>query len=259
MAEHQPGQTSQSGQTVRRRHVFFIAGFDPKSARYYHALYRSQARRQAAVSGLDVQVDKDRSEPCPVSTAWRVRATPPGLADVHTTCELLQWDDIVRSHWADSAWTVLRDGARTVLFGLRDGAVQRMYRLYRPPVYATLLPLVLLLLCALLAAGLGALAARLLVATADAPPAAAAGAGAALALGLTALAALGVHRIQFTWLLRLVRFTHLQSLGRVAGLEERLQAFAERIVAVAATARGPSACPGPLRTTRPTTPPTRCW
>ena len=230
--------------TVRRRHVFFIAGFDPKSPRYYHALYRNQARRQAAVSGLNLQVDKERAEPSPVSTAWTVRASAADPAqatgDVHTTIELLQWDDIVRNHWAEGAWPVLRDGARTVFFGLRDGAVQRMYRLFRPPVYATLLPLVVLMLCAALAAGLGLLVAGLLQAGAGAPAPAAAVAGAALAVGLTVAAALAVHRIQFTWLLRLVRFTHLQSLGRVAGIDDRLQAFAERIVAVVAAARSGS-------------------
>ena len=229
---------------VRRRHVFFIAGFDPKRPRYYHALYRSQARKQAAVSGLRLQVATDRGEPWAHGSSWSVQVEPPADAPgdaVHTDYEMLCWDDIVRSHWADSAWRVWVDGLKTVLFGLRDGAVQRMYRLYRPPVYATLFPLVALLLSALLATGLGAALGWVLARHAAWPAAAAWGSGAAAALALTLLAAQAVHRIHFTWLLRLVRFTHLQCTGRVPEIEARLDAFAERIQAVLQPAEGDTA------------------
>lgn len=226
---------------VRRRQVFFIAGFDPKRPRYYHALYRSQARKQAAVSGLRLQVDTERREPWAHGSSWSVQgeaaADVPG-DPVHTDYEMLCWDDIVRSHWADSAWRVWVDGLKTVLFGLRDGAVQRMYRLYRPPVYATLFPLVALLLSALLATGLGAVIAWVLARHAAWPAAAAWGSGAAAALALTLLAAQAVHRIHFTWLLRLVRFTHLQCTGRVPEIEARIDAFAERIHAALQPAAG---------------------
>ena len=47
-----------------------------------------------------------------------------------------------------------------------------------------------------------------------------------------------MHRIHFTWLLRLVRFTHLQCTGRVPELEARLEAFAERIHAALQPAHG---------------------
>ena len=63
---------------VRRRHVFFIAGFDPRSPRWYHALYRTQARRQAAAGGLTLQVDRERWRPSPVSTAWTIRTETNG-------------------------------------------------------------------------------------------------------------------------------------------------------------------------------------
>lgn len=235
---------SSDARPVRRRHVFFIAGFDPKSPRYYHALYRSQAKRQTAVSGMAIQIDKARSQPGPHSTAWAVEAQG-ASGPVHTVYELLQWDDIVRAHWSPSPWRVLIDGIRTVLFGLRDGAVQRMYRLYRPPVYATFFPLVLLLLCALLAAAVGLGVGSGLAATVALPRGLATGAGAAVALVLLWQALLLVHRVQFTWLLRLVRFTHLHAEGKVPGMDQRLAAFAERIAEVMATPPSEASDGGP--------------
>lgn len=217
---------------LRRRHVFFIAGFDPKSARWYHALYRTQARRQAAAGGLALDIDRGRSRPCPVSTAWTIRASTPA-GEVRTVYELLQWDDIVRAHWAGSGTRVLIDGLRSVTHCFRDGAVQRMFRLFRPPVYATLLPLALLAACAVLALAIAtAVALGLRAAGWLEQPlqiAAAAFAGAALfAIGVQ-----GVQRIRITWLLRLVHFTVLHATGRAGGIEERMDAFASRIADVA--------------------------
>lgn len=231
-----PAATGQDGAgVVRRRHVFFIAGFDPKSERWYHALVRSQARRQAAVNGMTIEVDKARRAAAPHATAWAMRGQGPQGADpVDTTFELLQWDDIVRSHWSPSPGRVVFDGLRTVVFGLRDGAVQRMYRLFRPPVYAVFFPLVVLALCVVLAVLAGAGVARVLVSAAGLPPVVAAGPGLVTAALLAWLALRGVHRIHITWLLRLVRFTHLQATGRIPGLDDRLGEFAGRILEVRA-------------------------
>lgn len=220
---------------VRRRHVFFIAGFDPKSARWYHALVRSQARKQAAVNAMVIEVDKARTPTGPHGTAWAMRShAPDGSAAVETQFELLQWDDIVREHWSSSPARVVFDGLRTVLFGLRDGAVQRMYRLFRPPVYAVFLPLGVLAVSTLLAVAAGAAAGRIAHAAPGVSAAAAVALGTATATLLAWLALRAVHRIQITWLLRLVRFTHRQATGRVAGLDERLAGFAQRIGAVRA-------------------------
>lgn len=220
---------------VRRRHVFFIPGFDRKSERYYHTLYRNQARRQAAAApDLRIRVGKERSPTGLHGSSWTLHADS-AAGTVDTCFEVLQWDDIVSAHWATSPGRVLLDGIRTVLFGLKDGAVQRMYRLFRPPVYAVFFPLVVLALSTLLAALVGLGLARVATAWALPPPAAAViGTGSALLLAWGALRL--VHRIQITWLLRLVRFTHLQSTGRVPGIDARLAAFAERIGDVAANA-----------------------
>ncbi len=217
---------------VRRRHVFFVAGFDRKSPRYYHALYRSQARRQAAVSGAKLEVSAERSRPTGNSTAWTA-TTHTSDGSVRNIYELLEWHDIVARHWAKSAWKVLVDGAATVGFGLRDGAVQRMYRLFRPPVYAALFPLLVLATGAVVAAAAGlGLASAIHAATAMSVPASAA-IGALLAALLFGVGCTLVQRIQITWLLRLVRFAHQQTTDAVPDLDRRLDEFAKRITAVA--------------------------
>lgn len=217
--------------SVRRRHVFFVAGFDRKRPRYYHALYRSQARRQSAVSGMALTVSREHRRPGPFSTAWTSECRSAGTT-VHATHEVLEWHDIVQAHWARSAWRVVSAGAAAVWSGWRDGTVRRLFALARPPVVATLLPLLALVLAmvAALAGGAGVawvartgLGATALVAAASAVSTAAL---------LAWLGVVAVHRWRLTWLLRLMHFTDLQAQRRVAGLDERLAAFADRVAAV---------------------------
>lgn len=217
---------------VRRRHLFFIAGFDPKSPRWYQALYRKQARRQQKLNGLTIRVEPQQIRPTAFSTAWQLHAAA-ASGTVETVHEMLQWDDIVRRHWSHSAWRVLFDGLRSVIYGLRDGAVQRMYRLFRPPVYATFLPLVVLALCVSIALALGLGVAHLLADGEHLAPLPAYAVGVFIAAALLAGSVALVHRIQITWLLRLVRFTVLQAQGRVPELEKRLSQFANRVAEVA--------------------------
>ncbi len=222
-----------SPSAVQRRHVFFVAGFDRKRPRYYHALYRSQAHRQAAVSGLDIQVSRERSQPSANSSAWTTTAQSADGSHVHSSYELLEWHDIVQAHWARSAWKVLVDGIATLAFGLRDGAVQRMFRLFAPPVYATVLPLLMVTLCAVLGVGSGVALAWLTGSMTGAATLLSMAIGAAAAAAVFGTGVKLVHRFQMTWLLRLARFAHLQAAGAIPELDHRLSAFAQRIAAIA--------------------------
>jgi hypothetical protein len=41
---------------VRRRHVFYIPGYDPVPPRRYRELYRREGAAQAAISGYEIRV-----------------------------------------------------------------------------------------------------------------------------------------------------------------------------------------------------------
>ena len=47
---------------VRRRHVLFFGGFDPKGAAWYHGLYRRHAAQQATVNGMQIDVGPRRRD-----------------------------------------------------------------------------------------------------------------------------------------------------------------------------------------------------
>jgi hypothetical protein len=95
---------------VRRRHVFFLSGFDPKGASYYHGLYRAEASRQGDVTGSSYEVGP-RQRGAEGNTLWHIRSRT-SQAETETTFEYVRWDDIVRAHWPRNGWQVLTGSLR---------------------------------------------------------------------------------------------------------------------------------------------------
>jgi hypothetical protein len=217
------------------RRVFFIAGFDPKSPRYYHRLYRALARHPSAV--------KDAGGPAAVAVGprrpvsdwvdeWDVRWTAGSDGPMlHTRYTVLRWDDIVRAHWARSARSVWRDHWNFYVDGALQGNFGRVWRASRLNWVFIVFPLVLLLAWV----GLwSALTATLLGLWPPRSPLVAGAAGvvtlAAAAWGWQRLS----HRLGTDWLVRLYGFSHAQAEGRIPGLEERVDAMAAWIAAAQA-------------------------
>ncbi len=241
---------------VRKRHVFYISGFDPKGPAHYHRLYADQAELAGAVGGYRADVGKRRrlSEHAAGWTA-RFQPTPARPAEqtvtvdstvdtaVHTAFEFLRWDDIVRDHWPRNPAVLALDLVATTLLYLRSGALWKMFKLSWPPVVALVVPFLILLGLVFvlpLAAVAGWAVGR---ATGSWP------AGVAVALALCAAALAGARlaeqRLNMRWLLRSYAFTGRQGTRGWPVLEARLDAFGQAIaqrVARAASGGVDDAC-----------------
>ena len=210
--------------TVRRRTVFYMGGFDPKGASYYHALYQEEAAKQAQVSGLNIKVGK-RQKSVQGNAYWLNEASgPEGL--VQSRYEVLRWDDIVRQHWPRNQVRLAWDMFTTTALNLRTGALWRMLRLSWPPVVALVAPVVLLL-GVLLAAPL----VTLLVFSALQTDKALAAFAAVITLGSLLWAGLKLQqKYSMLWLMRSYAFTARQALGQVPALQERLAEHARTLL-----------------------------
>lgn len=217
------------------RRVFFIAGFDPKSPRYYHHLYRALARHRPAgaegAGGPPIEVGpRRRLNDC--ADEWDVLwPAASGRPPLRTRYTLLRWDDIVRRHWTRGARTIWRDHWNFYLDGARQGNFGRVWRASRSNWLFIMFPLGalagwLLLWAALAGGAIGLMPAAWPAAT-------------TLAVALAAMAAAGwswprlSHRLGTDWLMRLYGFSHAQAEGRVDGLEARIDAMAASIARAA--------------------------
>lgn len=109
-----------SADVVRRRHVLFFGGFDPKGASWYHALYARHAGLQSAVNGLDIRVAPRRREDS-TRQCWDVEARGQDGSTCHSTLEVIGWDAIVRAHWPRNATGVLLQSLRAYAGMIRHG------------------------------------------------------------------------------------------------------------------------------------------
>jgi len=124
---------------VSRRRVFYIPGYDPNPPRRYRELYRSEGRKQAEVSGYEIDQKSEAHD-----TGWRVRAEIDGARTV-SKVDVLVWHDLVRgSMRAGIAGTYLAL-VRTAWVYISTGTLRRLSWLAKGPVIAALYPVVMLL------------------------------------------------------------------------------------------------------------------
>lgn len=219
---------------VRRRKIFYISGFDPRGASFYHSLFRDEAQRQCALSGNSVEVGRRRRDG-PLCERWDVKGRF-SYQEVSTDYVFLRWDDLVRQQWTRTLPAIVAEAFSTLTGYAHTGLLPGIYRT-QPAIFQTLIyTAVLMTALALVALGLGALAAW----------GVSAGLGAALWSALLAgLMTAGAvlctwpmleKRLNPLWASRATTFILVQGQGRVPGLDDKLAAFAGQIVAAAQAA-----------------------
>jgi hypothetical protein len=140
-------------ETVFKRQVFYIPGFDPFPPRRYRELYRREAAEQARLSGYSIALQPGYAGP---GFGWRVTAQIEGRA-VETDMAVLVWSDIVQGGMAGGIGATYRQMAQTVWLYLASGALFRLMLLRKGPVIAALYPPLMLTAQLALALGIGGL------------------------------------------------------------------------------------------------------
>ncbi|MGH1425383.1 MAG: hypothetical protein ACRBBU_11695 [Pseudooceanicola sp.] len=134
-------------QTVTRRRVFYIPGYDPIHPRRYRELYRKEGRDQAEVSGYEMTL---RPKATQGPYGWHVAGAMDG-AEVEADVDVLVWSDIVRDSMGHSIPETYIQLVRTAWAYIGSGALWRLMRLRKGPVIAALYPVGFLLVQLVLA------------------------------------------------------------------------------------------------------------
>lgn len=166
---------------IRRRHVFYIEGYDPQGAEGYHHLFGRSFRRflknwPLKTSVSDVQIDSDDL------AHWTIEAAGPNW-QVSTRYEFLRQEQMIRGNMAEPMWRQVPRALGWALNYLFTGTMFRIYRAsYQYGIALTTFQLLLLWWVLLSALG-GCLIAWLVLSFIDGPLAFAAVIGAAAAVG----------------------------------------------------------------------------
>jgi hypothetical protein len=141
-------------QSVKRRRVFYIPGYDPIHPRRYRELYRKESGDQARISGYEIGLKPKTTKG---NYGWVVDATIDG-AQVNAQVEVLVWSDIVRVSMRNSIFATYMQLIHTAWVYIASGALWRLMQLRKGPVIAALYPVGMLLLQLVIAILIGVLA-----------------------------------------------------------------------------------------------------
>jgi len=214
---------------IRKRRVFYVSGFDPRGVAAYHRMYSEESQKQAALSGVSVQVGQRKREGALAST-WRVERTVDG-GTVETTFEFMHWDDITRGHWHAGYARLYGLAVKTYWYWIvSSDFLAKVFRISGWNFVTGIAPAVALFVLPALAL-LAGWAGYYFVQSASPEtgwlPALSGAAGFAVVIGLGYWLD---RKLSLGWLLRTYAFVLEYSRGKVPKLEERMDRFAERIV-----------------------------
>ncbi len=146
-----------SENTVRKRQVFYLPGYDPNPPRRYRELYRKEGKAQAETSGYSIEISPKTDSQ---TFGWYVVGQQDGFT-VHTEIDVLVWSDIVRYSMVHSIPATYVQLAKTAWIYISTGVLSRLMRLRKGPVIAALYPVGMLLGQLVLALILGGIIASL--------------------------------------------------------------------------------------------------
>jgi pimeloyl-ACP methyl ester carboxylesterase len=210
-----------------RRHVFFVSGFDPRGVLFLQKNCATETERWSQLTGYPVKMGARKSIG-KLAKAWPINAELPN-GKVQTDFEFMQWDDIIREHWERRNWMVYLQSVAGTFNLIRNGVYGHAIRESWPISVVMSVPTGVVIghvLSALLL--LGGIA--LLVA----------GGVAGILIGILLMAAaaaisLYIHanadRFKPEWNARIGLFAEKLATGRVDKIHQRLDDFADHIIA----------------------------
>ena len=136
------------------RLLFYFSGFDPKSATFYHRLFRAGIAQRNAAHDETLALGKRHNIGRWASvwtSLWRGASTALGGRPVtmRTRVHFMRWDDIVRRHWRRAPLQLARDYWNVYVGGLTSGVLRRVWRAAPKAFSLALFPLIVAVLSVL--------------------------------------------------------------------------------------------------------------
>lgn len=112
---------------VRRRHVIYVQGYDPRGLAEYSRMFRSEYQKFCKLYALDGKIGTRSETPDRFSTEWPVTTAADGWR-VETTYEFLRWEDIIRRDFKRPAWWAILQGLKSLIICIFDLTLPRIMR-----------------------------------------------------------------------------------------------------------------------------------
>jgi hypothetical protein len=154
--------------SVRRRHVIYVQGYDPRGYAEYFRLFRTEYQKFCKLYDLDGNIGNRSETPDRFTTAWPVTTEGQDWR-VETTYEFLRWEDIIRKDFQRPAWWAILFALRTLIFSIFDGSYLRTLHAHWRFGFFLAYPVFVLSGLILLSAVVGGIAAEIVTTIMTAP------------------------------------------------------------------------------------------
>lgn len=121
------------------RRVYYISGFDPRGARFYHRLFREESKKSCALSGAKIHTSQRHVIDEHVSQ-WTVNAIW-NNEPYNTDYRFLTWDDIIKDYWVSSVWLLIFKSLPMYFDHIKTRQLPKLKKAGNVPYFCSILPL----------------------------------------------------------------------------------------------------------------------
>lgn len=209
------------------RRIYYISGFDPRGARFYHRLFREESKKSTALSGASIDTSKRKVVDENI-TRWEVDSAWEGQP-YKIDYRVMTWDDVMKQFWVSSIWRLILKSIPMYFNHLKIRLFPKFKKAGRGPYFCSIYPLVFCLFSVALISAASMITFMLLFWLFS-------------LIWLAAVAAVFVayylmryalhlgEKLNVWWILRTYYFISQWSEQPLPALERKLALFAERIV-----------------------------
>lgn len=121
------------------KRVYYISGFDPRGARFYHRLFREESQKSTVLSGAKIDISKRKVidshvTKCDVKARWNNQ-------DCLTDYQFLTWDDVMKDYWVSSLWLLILKSIPMYLNHIKTRLFPKFKKAGNGPYICSILPL----------------------------------------------------------------------------------------------------------------------
>lgn len=207
--------------TIKKRIVYYLSGFDPRGVRHYHALYKEHSQKQSKINGIEIAVSS-RKKIHNHLHQWEIEAIDNG-ENVHTTYRFLSWDDIIRAQWSSGLLSYYKDLIYCIIAYIFNGLVFSFAKASPKQMLAAFYPVVYLLGALFTALYGGVSLYKWWGGWMSVVP------SLGIAIVILVLFEKFGNKIGVFWLLRIYAFSVRWGKGEVQSIEERINHFSQEI------------------------------
>ena len=228
MTDAKTAEMTSAPQSVRRRRVYYISGYDPQGPRRYYNLYRDEAQKQAKISGYEVDVSALEYEKGASAATWHAELRSGGQVSA-AEVTMLRWDDIARSWMRMPMWRIYILMVKTFWRYVGSGAFGALQKIRRLSTWVGMYPVVFLTFYLLFAIWNGGFAVWLFSYVSGLPLWAGSPLFVIVFYGVMRASRMIDESLLVYYLMCDFGFTAAHSKGEAPEIEERVDVFAKRV------------------------------